>query len=240
MTENNQTSRNQSDKPYSDIEKLIEGKRLSATQLDSLEIIYPGTRNSSLLNEYRNLRTNLLNKTQNNNFICLIASLAKDGSAASLAVNLASAISFDPTKTSIIVDCDMRPSLIDSVINKNTSPGLMDFLQNNQVPVANIIHQSGIERLRIIPRGTNTARAAEYFSSNAMKILFSHLKKRYSDRFIIVNCPDISLTSEINIVSDVCDMVIFDVPYGKVDLTTIRSSIDLVGEDKLAGLVYSD
>ncbi len=77
------------------------------------------------------------------------------------------------------------------------------------------------------------------FESSYMMDLVRELKLRYPDRFIFINAPNISASSEIQVLTNICDWIVFEVPYDRVSSGGIADALEVVGQDKVAGVVFT-
>lgn len=67
--------------------------------------------------------------------------------------------------------------------------GVTDFVADKSLKVRDIIYPSGVDRLSVVPAGTQSASAVELFSAVRMRDLMGELRSRYPDRFLIINAP---------------------------------------------------
>ncbi|WP_022940385.1 polysaccharide biosynthesis protein [Psychromonas hadalis] len=222
------------------IKRMQETSLLSHKELDERKIIYPGIDDADTLNAYRELRTNLLKKANNQNFICMVTSIRSGAGTSHVAMNLAASIALDQRKTALVIDCNIYNPKIGSYLKTPPSLGLTNFLENDTDAITDIIYPSGIPRVRVIPVGNNVINAAEHFSSEQMESFMQSVKTRYPDRFIILDTPPIGLYAESQILVSICDLAILVVGYGKSNHAQIEAGIDTIGKDKLAGLVFNN
>jgi exopolysaccharide/PEP-CTERM locus tyrosine autokinase len=219
--------------------KMKEPKELAPPILDKLKIIYPDMKDKSIANVYRDLRTKLLHISKGRNFILLVTSVSEAGGATHIAMNLASSFSFDSTKTSLLVDCNLSKPKLHELMNVNIDLGLTDYVENDTVSLADIIYPTGVHRLRLIPVGRRRESAAEYFTSIRMRILIEAIKKRYPDRFIFMDSPSIGAYSDAKILADLCDYVLLVVPHGRVTESKLREVISAIDTRKIAGIILN-
>lgn len=213
--------------------------RLSESELDELGIIYPGMSDRGVLNAYRELRGKLFRLSDNKNFVCLTSSLAPKGDSSACAINLGAVFAFDRARSAIVIDCDARENLFDKLLPDTENRGLIDFIENEDEDLSSLIRESGVPRLRIIPSGALSETSAEMFESRRMKEIISEIKNRYPDRFVFVNAPNMNLASEVQSLAAISDMTLFDVPYASVLEEDVRDAIETIGEDKVAGIIFS-
>jgi protein-tyrosine kinase len=212
---------------------------LSDESKEAHGIIYPGMPNRAMLNIYRDLRNKLLRLSDYQNFVCLISALAPNGETARLTINLAAVFAFDKSRSSIVIDCDTNPNLIEDLARDEDGNGLIDFIENELDDVSVLIQESGIERLRIIPAGNVIETRTESLESVRMREIVSELKRRYPDRYIFINAPSMKTSSEVQVLSNVSDSVIFQLDSGAVDESQVVDAVEMIGAEKVAGIVFS-
>jgi len=222
------------------IEKMGEVERFSNEKLDQLKLVYAGMPNYKILNIFRELRTQLMQKQNKKNFICMVSSLSSEGGASYMASNLASAFALDKSKTSLLIDANLYSPSLDSLVIGGAETGITDYLSERVSDIKDIVYATGVPRLRVIPLGGYSEGAAEYFSSERMLSFIDEVKARYPDRYIFIDAPPIVSSSEARILSELVDMVLLVVPHGKVTTDVVNSAVDIVGQEKLVGLVYNN
>lgn len=240
LTERNNTTLNSSDDSRKQIREMSDDWLLTSDELDALKIIYPGCRDEKSLNDYRELRTKILKKANNKNFVCMLSSTRGGSGTTHVAVNLAASIALDHRKTALIIDCNNYTPSLDNYLKEKPKFGLSNFLEEDTQEIEDIIYPSGIRRIRIIPAGSKTEHAAENFSSEKMEKFIEIAKKRYPDRFIILDTPPIGYYAESQILASICDMAILVVPYGQTSESQIQTGIELISNDKLAGIILNN
>ncbi|XOV86644.1 MAG: hypothetical protein ACFHX7_16945 [Pseudomonadota bacterium] len=214
---------------------------LSQAEKDRLGVIYPGMENIEILNIYRDLRNKLLRLSEYNNFVCLISSIGQEDESSLLALNLAAVFAFDRSRSSIVIDCDTTVELLDLLTSESAEGrGLIDFIESDQEDIGELLHDSGIERLRIVPSGSHTETRTETFESERMRQIIMELKARYPDRYLFINAPSMRLSSEVQILSNVSDFVIFQITAGDVTEQQITEAIEMIGAEKVAGVVLRE
>jgi protein-tyrosine kinase len=222
------------------IEKMGEVDRFSIEELDRLKLISGSMQNSKILNVFRELRTQLIKTSQKKNFVCMVTSAFSKGGASYIATNLASVFALDKAKTSLLIDANLYAPSLERLIIGDTNAGMTDYLSDNSLSIKDVVYATGIPRLRVIPVGDNNEGAAEYFSSNKMLEFIDEVRTRYADRYIFIDSPPVSESSEARILSEIADMVILVVPHGGGSYEQIENAIQIIGKDKLTGIVYNN
>ena len=211
---------------------MNETELLENNVLSELKVIFPEMPDDKIADVYRDLRTKLLQQSNGANISVMLTSCVSGYYSNMTALNLAAAFSFDESKTSLLIDCNLNDPKLDKILDLEPKNGLTDYLENDEVSIDSILHESGIKRLRIIPAGRTRETATEYFTSIKMKSLMSDLLTRYSDRYIFIDAAPILV--------ELCDYVLLVVPYGKATKNRVKEAADAIGTKKLLGVVFED
>jgi len=222
------------------IEKMAEIPPLSREELEELKIIFPSMGHAGVLNTFREIRTNLVQIANRQNFILMVTPVCNEGGGSFVAINMAAVFALDQTKTALLIDCNLYRPTAHKLLGVDPDYGLTDYLVNPILDVDDIIYASGIDRLRVIPVGKHIEGGAEHFTSDRMQQFIQSVKDRYPDRFIIIDAPPVGLSAEGRILAELSDYLALVVPYGKVTETQIRASIDAAGKDKVTGIIFNN
>ncbi len=212
----------------------------SNEQLKKRKIIYPSMANKAILNAYRELRIKLRNRAKERNFSVLLSSLSNKAPSIRTSFNLAATFAMDADTSALLVDCNPHAQDLDGLVSVKFDRGITDFVADRHLKVEDIIYPSGVDRLSVIPAGHIAASAVELFSSVRMRELMAELKGRYPDRCIVINAPAFRLSTEARILVRYADQTVFTVPFGEVTPDDIVESVDGLGTDKFAGLIYQE
>lgn len=223
-----------------EITRMVEPVRLSATELEQRKIIAPDMDDTRIANAFRQLRTKLLERTGGKNCVVLVTSVDRGNGSSFISLNLAAAFSFDESKTALLMDCNMQDPAFGELAYPDSYPGLRDFFESGGLRVEEIIHPTGVQRLRLIPAGDKSETGTEHFTSPKMRELLSNIKRRYTDRFIILDAPPISESADSRILAEQCDFVLLVVSYGKVVESQVQAAIKSVAPNKLLGVVFNN
>jgi len=223
-----------------EIALMNEEHLLDAEELSELGVITAGMNDNALANNYRDIRTKLIHKSQGKNFVVMVTSCVPEDDGSNFTLNLATAFTFDESKTSLLIDCNLHHSHLESKFNFDLQPGLTDYLKGDNIDVESIVRSVGIKRLRMIPTGTQKESATEYFTSLKMRELMESLLARYTDRYIFINSAPVKESADTRILIDLCDYVILTVPYGSSTLNGIKDAVDSIEREKLLGVIFNE
>lgn len=226
-----------------DLANMQDSKLFSDRQLDLLGIVHPRSKNRRMIDAMRQLRTKLYSLNPDGNFSVLVSSVVPQGGGSFTALNLASTIAFDKSKTSLLVDANLHQPVIHKLLKllgRENHIGLTEYLENPNIGIEQIVSQSGVPRMRLIPIGEHNEISAEHFTSARYKQLMQDIKGRYDNRYVVVDGPAMTTSADARILSDICDYTVLVVPYGGVTPGVLDSVVDEIDESKLAGVVIND
>ncbi|KPQ30426.1 MAG: AAA domain [Marinobacter excellens HL-55] len=221
------------------IVRMQEPRRLTPDDLDERRIIYPESRNRALVNRFRNLRTKLLELSGGNNFTMVVSGACSGAGSSFVALNLAAAFAFDQAKTALIIDCNLREPTLHSTLDVMPESGLTDFLDDPDFDIARILYPTGIPRLRLIPAGSRRETPGEFFTSFRMKQFLQAVRRRYPDRFIVLDTAPISDSPDARILTELCDYAMLVVPHGKISASAAEHAATAFNPDKFVGAVIN-
>ncbi len=212
----------------------------SRGELADSRIIYPEMTGNGTVQAFREIRTKILQRTKGRNGVIMVTSVTGGGGSTFVSLNLGAAFAFDAGKTALLIDCNLRNPWLQKLLKAESPPGLMDYLENKDVDLAGIIHPVGIERLRVIPAGGQRDVPAEYFTSPRFKRMFDNIRRRYDERFVILDAPPMTDSADTKILAELCDYVLLVVPYGRVTQAQIDESIKSIDGAKFLGVVFNN
>lgn len=221
------------------IVRMQEPRQLTPADMDERRIIYPDSSNTRLVNHFRNLRTKLLERSGGNNFT-LVVTGAKPGAGSSfVALNLAAAFAFDHAKTALIIDCNLRKPALHSTLDIIPEAGLTDFLDDPDFDISRTLYPTGIPRLRLIPAGSRRETPSEFFTSFRMRQFVQAVRRRYPDRFIVLDTASISESPDARILTELCDYAMLVVPHAGMTASAAEQAASALDPEKFVGAVLN-
>lgn len=221
------------------IARMQEPRRLTKDDMDERRIIYPESRNRDLVNRFRHLRTKLLELSGGNNFTMVVSGACEGAGTSFMALNLAAAFAFDQSKTALIIDCNLRNPSLHYQLELVTEAGLTDFLEDPDYDIGRIIYPTGIPRLRLIPAGSQRETPSEFFTSFRMKQFLQAIRRRYPDRFIVLDTAPINESPDARILGELCDYSMLVVPHGRITATAAENAAQAFDPEKFVGAVIN-
>lgn len=189
---------------------------------------------------FRELRTKIIQQSQGRNAIILVTSVSEGCGSSFIAQNLGAAFAFDMGKTALLIDCNLKNPSVHNLLANTSVPGLTEYFENPDLDIKEIIHPVGIARYRVITAGKRREILEEHFTSGKMKRLMENVRRRYQERFIIMDGPPTSKIADIRILSELADFVLVVARYARSTNTQIAKCVDAISEKKLLGIIFNE
>ena len=223
------------------IARIVEPYALTRRALEDRRMIHPEESARKHADAFREIRTSLLARGGDHNFIVMVAPISPRSGGSFVARNLAAAFAFDEAKTALLIDCNLRnPSQHKELDVEAPDGGLIDYLEHPSLGVEKILCHTGIPRLRLIPSGHKREMGGEYFSSFRMRALIDSLRSRYPDRYLFLDGPAVKGSPDARILSDLVDFVVLVTGSGRDTPSAINKHVAGFDPAKLAGVVISE
>lgn len=200
----------------------------------------------SVTNEQiRTLRTQLLyrlNKINGNSL--LVTSPNPCEGKTFTAVNLGVSFSQELDKTVVIIDADLKkPSLrrkqfVDTYFGIKSKKGLSDFLRG-EAKIPDLLINPGIDKLTILPGGSDLPNSAELLGSQRMDSLLNEMKERYPERIIIIDTPPVNKYADAMILSKYVDGVLLVAEEESTSEEDLRSVVALLKDSTIFGTILN-
>lgn len=228
------------DSPSHSIALMAEPGELAPVQLGQRRLIHRDASVRKQSDAFREIRTRLLELAGSQNFVTLLVSVSPRSGSSFVARNLAAAFAFDESKTSLLIDCNLRyPEQHKALGVDANQGGLIDFLEHPSPGIKPMIYHTGIPRVRLIPAGQSRENGSEYFSSFHMRAVIDSLRCRYPDRYIFLDGPSVKGSPDARILSDLADFVVLVAGYGRDTPQAISQAAANFDAEKLAGVVFN-
>lgn len=216
------------------------GGELMPLQLEERRLIHREDSVRRQSDAFREIRTRLLGIAGKQNFVTLVVAVSPRSGGSFVTRNLAAAFAFDETKTSLLIDCNLRyPSQHRELGVEPMTGGLIDFLEQPSLGIEPVLYRTGIPRLRLIPAGKARENSGEYFSSFRMSTMLDSLRCRYPDRYLFLDGPAIKGSPDARILSDLADFVVVVAGYGRDTPGAISQAVTNFDPEKMAGVVFN-
>ena len=210
---------------------------IDLARLSANGYVTPAAARSRLAEEFRVIKRPLLTNARgksaapivNANRIMITSALPGEGKTY-VSLNLAMSMAMEFDTSVLLVDADAsRPAVLDR-LGLPASKGLLDLLVDPALSIDDVVLATNVERLSILPAGTQQSQATELLASDSMTRLVEHLSTDDPRRIVLFDTPPLLAASESRVLAAHMGQVILivaadDTPQGTVTeaLSTIEN-----------------
>lgn len=218
-------------------EKTLEGD--SAMRKIDERLVTITASSSTVAESFRRLRNRILHPTDGKPMrTVLVTSALPEEGKGFVCANLAIIMAQGMEQHALMIEGDLRRPTLASLFGLNNDRGLVNYLQDGE-DISTLIKDTGFKKLSIIPSGPPPINPAELLDSTKMSSIVEELVKQYHDRFIIVDSPPMTAASEIAVLAKYVDGVILVVRWRRSRREQVKALVDLIGEEKIVGVVFN-
>jgi len=155
-----------------------------------------------------------------------------------VAANLSVILALSIDENVVAIDADLRRPRMHNFFGYRKVRGLHEYLLGG-LRSEDLILKSGIDKLSVLPAGKIARNATELLSSNMMVTFLEEVKEKFRDYFVIIDSPPCQIGAETKALARLVDGVVFVVKAGKTPKKEIEKAIDILGRDKILGIVFN-
>lgn len=223
------------------IARVREPTALTPAQMRERSLVCRTPPSKPQIDAFREVRTRLLAIANDANIITLVAPVSRGSGGSYIARNLAATFAFDEAKSALLLDCDLfQPSQQTTLRIDAARGGLIDYLEDPDLRIADVLYETGIPRLRVIPAGNSPQLGFEYFSSFRMRLMIDSLRSRYPDRYLFLDSPPVLGAPDARILAELADVVVLVAGYGRDSPAAIARAAANFDPNKFAGVVFNE
>ena len=219
---------------------------LNGERLNERGFIFSPESAHHIQEEFRHIKRKLLNnafgpasKTLKHSNLVMVTSSNPNEGKTFVAINLALSIALEQDKTVLLVDADvLRPS-IQRELEYENKHGLLEFLLEEAEYVSDVIYNTSITNLKLIPAGKPHHLTNELLASEKMAALAEELAARYPDRIVIFDCPPILGVTETPVLSSLVGQAVVVVEESKTKLANVKKAVTQLDENIAVGFVMN-
>jgi len=231
------TNQGRSDRPVFQLD--IEGLRKKG-------FITPTGRKTGKLEEYRRIKRPMLrlafdrDNTQqsHNNLIMVTSAIPGEGKTYS-SINLAMSIAQERDVYVLLIDADLNRASATKLLGLADRPGLSDLLGDENIDVGDVLVNTNIDNLSIIPAGAPHDLSTELLSSERAQQITDEISSRYPNRIVVFDTSPILSTSESVSLSQHVGQIAFVVEFSKTTESLLNRALDSIGNFENIGFILN-
>jgi receptor protein-tyrosine kinase len=219
---------------------------LNGERLIERGFIYSSESAHHIQEEFRHIKRKLINnafgpaaKTLKHSNLIMVSSSNSNEGKTFISINLALSIALEQDKTVLLVDADvLRPS-IQRELELESKQGLLEYLLDEVSSLSDVIYNTNITNLKLIPAGKPHHLTNELLASTRMASLAEELAQRYPDRIVIFDCPPILGVTETPVLSSLVGQAVVVVEESKTKIEDVKKAVSQLNEDIAIGFVMN-
>ena len=218
--------------------------------LDTLlekNMLVPGSAlDRTIWDDYRRVKRPLVsnasgrNKSllERGNVILVTSSIPGEGKTYT-STNLALSISQEVDTTVLLIDGDVAKQGISRMLGLEKMSGMVDVLESNELSIGDVMLQTDVPNLTVVPAGMQNEYVAELLASKRMMALVNEMAERYSDRIIIIDGPPLLPTPQTQVLAGLVGQVVFVVEAGKTPQAIVEEALGLIPEEQATSMLLN-
>ncbi|KGX93919.1 tyrosine protein kinase [Pontibacillus halophilus JSM 076056 = DSM 19796] len=195
---------------------------------------------SPISEQYRTIRTNLQFASVDNELRSLLITSTGPSEGKSLTSgNLATTFAQQGKKV-LLIDADLRKPTAQYTFRVPNVKGLSNYLVTKDSTLTDLVHQTEIEHLDVLPSGPIPPNPSEILGSKAMVRLLEEALELYDQ--VVVDAPPVLAVTDAQILANLVDGVLMVVRSKQTDNEAAIKAKKLLdaGNSKLLGVVLND
>jgi protein-tyrosine kinase len=209
---------------------------LDRGRLASYGITMPSSARSRTVEEFRLVKRNLMTQLsqgspiadQRSSRLIMVTSARPGEGKTFISLNLALAFASERDVKALLVDIDTQHSRLQKILGISTELGIVDVLAGNR-ELSEVLIQTNIVNLMVLPSGRGGPHVPELFSSNQMAILMAEMTRRFADRYIIIDTPPCMASSDAAALAPLVGQIVFIVEAHHTQQVEIEASLSMLG-----------
>ena len=156
-----------------------------------------------------------------------------------VSANLAAAMSRDPRLSTTLVDLDLRRGTVAEIFGINIEVGVAQYFESLDPNAAVSAFRPRGEDLVIIPCIPASVHSAELLASEKAVQMLKAMKASDERNFFFFDLPPVYANDDAATTLELLDGYVFIAEEGKTTRQEVQSAIEMLGEERLAGVVIN-
>jgi capsular exopolysaccharide synthesis family protein len=199
-------------------------------------VLRPGAKDDDATEQYRIIRTKILQSYLQPRLIVVSSAGAGDGKTVT-SVNIAAALALKNHERVLIVEGDLRRPTMAKVLGLPRSPGLSNVLRGTAPVETAVIQIESLPSLYVLPAGAGAGNPAELLDSPQWRTLCEQLRRQFE--FVIIDAPPVGAVTDFQLIEPMCDGIIAVIRIDHTNRTVLQNMLFEIPPGKLIGIVLN-
>jgi exopolysaccharide/PEP-CTERM locus tyrosine autokinase len=172
------------------------------------------------------------------NLILVTSSVADEGKSFT-SINLALSIAVERDCRVLLIDTDNIKARVTNVFGLQNRPGLIDCLKDGTSKLGDMVVETDIEGLAVLPAGRQDSAAPELFASRRMEYLLTELAEQDPSEILLLDCSPLLAKNEPQVLSRIVGQVLMVVRADYTPRPLVLDALALLDRNKPIHLVLN-
>ncbi len=170
--------------------------------------------------------------TGENPNVVMMASAMPGAGKSFCSFNLARSIARERDIGAVLVDADVLRSSISRSLGLSDKPGLIDYLLDEKLVLDDLLLQTDLDGIIVVPAGQRHSEATELLSSRRMTQLVAELSARFRNRVVLCDTPPILVTNEAHVFAEHVGQIVMVIEAGYSTQESVLQALASLNRDK--------
>ncbi len=167
----------------------------------------------------------------------MIASALPGEGKSFVTCNLAMSIAREENHRVIMVDADVAKGHLSDAFGVREKTGLVDFLGDPSIELADVLLATSMERLFVLPAGKFVPHVSELMSSARMLQLLTTLTNGGPGTIVLLDSSPLLATSEAQVLSRIASQILMIVRANSTPQPSVLEACNLLSRDKVSAVL---
>ena len=203
---------------------------IDLTQLQEAGIPTPNGGRSRVIDEYRLIKRAVMrNAAEGSNLNLVLVTSAQPGEGKTFtALSLAMSAIADEGVPVLLVDVDVVKQDSCRRLGIRSEIGLLDLLADNKVTLPQVLVQTDVPRLAVLPAGADRPLAHELMAGPKMHALMDHLSNVYRNGLVIFDIAPALVSADASVLAANVGQVVLVVEANRTGRTSVEQTVSSV------------
>jgi len=219
---------------------------LDPTALSRAGIMTPKSDSSRIVEEFRVIKRPLLTKAlsgptpHHDKANVILVTSARPGEGKSfVAYNLAMSIASERNLQVVLIDADLRSSLMSRLLGVPPGPGLIELLSSPNTDASEVMLQTDFPNLSLLPAGGWANQSTELLASPRMAEFVRELAAGRDDRIVILDAAPVLASSEPAVLAHNAGQIVLVVEAERTGRRAVEEALGHLGACRNISLVLN-